>query len=163
MMKTQKFLEKECSQKIDNWNLTKNILKIIIHLRNAEQKPDKSIYFSKALNDRSEGATPHSIHFLHISNSAIFLKIVSLSSVIKFPQMVKELVTFQLDKMIMESDRKSCIYQKRNFIVFIQIKLIDMVGNPNLIQHSTRSKIRSIAFDIAFDRLKVKLVYFIWN
>lgn len=48
MMKTQKFLEKECSQKIDNWNLTKNILKIIIHLRNAEQKPDKSIYFSKA-------------------------------------------------------------------------------------------------------------------
>ena len=47
-MKTQKFLEKECSQKIDNWNLTKNILKIIIHLRNAEQKPDKSIYFSKA-------------------------------------------------------------------------------------------------------------------
>lgn len=32
-------------------------------------------------------------------------------------EMLKEIVTYQLDKMIAESDKKSCIYQKRNFIV----------------------------------------------
>ena len=31
--------------------------------------------------------------------------------------MLKELVTCQLDKMIQSSDKKACIYQKRNFIV----------------------------------------------
>lgn len=32
-------------------------------------------------------------------------------------EMLRDIVTYQLDKMIAESDRKSCIYQTRNFIV----------------------------------------------
>ena len=32
-------------------------------------------------------------------------------------EMLKEVVTFQLDKMIAESDKENCIYQRRNFIV----------------------------------------------
>lgn len=48
MMKKAKYLESICESEIDNWDKEKEIMKLVMILRESEQKKDKREYFAKA-------------------------------------------------------------------------------------------------------------------